>query len=358
MVEPARQFTATNSTGYRFGFNGKEKSDEIEGSGVDYDYGARIYDARAGKFLSVDPMNHKYPSETPYHFGGNNPINYADIGGADTIKFCNLSTIYPPLTSNLDGLVKAPGVTVTNKYLITPAKGKDVFLYIVVRQMVSANGTVSTPYHQETRFYPNNGFADNGVYDDDDGDLIAFRRICPADLATYLELKDPKEYGGLKLDIAFQHLSDKIQFVGRLTIAVLAAGESLEFSDPEEAVAFRDLSLQEQESGGHFLSRHGAQTSLSSQYKRAISGLTPDGELLEETDASRFLSHRKELDAVNAAKARYAKTGEKAFTMEMKQNIGEGYLEGGGKNSYKVTSKVRAVFDNNGKLKTLYPVLR
>jgi hypothetical protein len=39
---------------YSFGFNGMEKVDEITGvTGTDYDFGARNYDARAGRWLSV-----------------------------------------------------------------------------------------------------------------------------------------------------------------------------------------------------------------------------------------------------------------------------------------------------------------
>ena len=83
MLQPARQYTAANSTGYRFGFNGKEKSDEIEGSGVDYDYGFRIYDSRIGRFLSTDPLEDKYPYWTPYQFASNSPISGIDQDGLE-----------------------------------------------------------------------------------------------------------------------------------------------------------------------------------------------------------------------------------------------------------------------------------
>ena len=62
-----------NSAEYRFGFNGKEKDDEIKGEGVQYDYGFRIYDARIGRFLSTDPLFAGYPYYTPYQFAGNSP---------------------------------------------------------------------------------------------------------------------------------------------------------------------------------------------------------------------------------------------------------------------------------------------
>ena len=70
--------------GYRYGFNGKEKDDDFGGStSAVYDYGFRIYDSRIAKFLSVDPLTHKYPWYTPYQFAGNNPILFVDLDGLE-----------------------------------------------------------------------------------------------------------------------------------------------------------------------------------------------------------------------------------------------------------------------------------
>src|SRR5690606_25374295 len=55
-----------------------EKDDEIKGNGNSYDFGARIYDSRLVRWLSLDPLASKYPSESPYIFVGNNPIFYID----------------------------------------------------------------------------------------------------------------------------------------------------------------------------------------------------------------------------------------------------------------------------------------
>ena len=74
---------STNSGGYRYGFNGKEHEKEItEG---DYDFGARIYDGRIGRWLSVDPLYKKYPNFSPYVFVANNTLNAIDIKGKDII---------------------------------------------------------------------------------------------------------------------------------------------------------------------------------------------------------------------------------------------------------------------------------
>jgi len=73
-----------SSNSYRYGFNGKEKDDEIKGaSGTSYDYGFRIYDPRLGRFLSVDPLTKEYPWYTPYQFAGNTPIEAVDIDGLE-----------------------------------------------------------------------------------------------------------------------------------------------------------------------------------------------------------------------------------------------------------------------------------
>ncbi|MBI2730527.1 MAG: hypothetical protein HYX40_07235 [Sphingobacteriales bacterium] len=50
MTMPGRKYSQPNS-GYRYGFNGKEKDNEVAGT-TTYDYGFRIYSPGLGKFLS------------------------------------------------------------------------------------------------------------------------------------------------------------------------------------------------------------------------------------------------------------------------------------------------------------------
>ena len=68
---------------YPYGFNGMEKDDELKGSGNSYDFGARIYDPRIGRWLSIDPMQKKYPHLSPYNAFENSPIYFNDPTGND-----------------------------------------------------------------------------------------------------------------------------------------------------------------------------------------------------------------------------------------------------------------------------------
>jgi RHS repeat-associated protein len=66
---------------YRFGFNGQEKDNEMKGVGNSLDFGARMYDSRVGRWLSLDPLSKKFPSESNYIFAGNSPIVFIDQDG-------------------------------------------------------------------------------------------------------------------------------------------------------------------------------------------------------------------------------------------------------------------------------------
>ncbi len=76
--------TVSSSTGYRYGFNGKEldKNNEFGTANV-YDYGFRIYNPSIGRFLSVDPLSSNYHWYTPYQFAGNTPMQAIDLDGLE-----------------------------------------------------------------------------------------------------------------------------------------------------------------------------------------------------------------------------------------------------------------------------------
>lgn len=103
--EPGRIWTQTNKSSYRFNFNGKEHDDETYGPGNEYNYGARIYDPRIGRFFTVDPKSNKF-SWSPYSYSGNSPIAIIDDGEGpqDRVRaarqFLNKGYVYSNKTDN------------------------------------------------------------------------------------------------------------------------------------------------------------------------------------------------------------------------------------------------------------------
>lgn len=77
---------SSNSSMYRFGFNGQELDDEIKGEGNSLDFGARMYDPRIARWLSVDPKASHYPSFSTYIGMGGNPIKFIDSDGREIIN--------------------------------------------------------------------------------------------------------------------------------------------------------------------------------------------------------------------------------------------------------------------------------
>ncbi|MEM6737354.1 MAG: RHS repeat-associated core domain-containing protein, partial [Bacteroidota bacterium] len=71
------EYQRTASTLQRFKFQGKERVAEL---GLD-DFGARFYMPDLGRWMSPDPLAHKYMSFSLYNFVLNNPINAIDPDG-------------------------------------------------------------------------------------------------------------------------------------------------------------------------------------------------------------------------------------------------------------------------------------
>jgi RHS repeat-associated protein len=70
--------------GYRFGFQGQEKDDEVYGAaGTSYAFEYRMHDPRIGRFLSIDPLAAKYPYNSPYAFAENRVIDGNELEGLE-----------------------------------------------------------------------------------------------------------------------------------------------------------------------------------------------------------------------------------------------------------------------------------
>jgi RHS repeat-associated protein len=79
MLLPGRN---SSEEDYRYGFNGMEMDDEVhEVKGSSYDFGARLYNPRVGRWLSRDQLERNYPSVSSYNYCMNNPVILVDPDG-------------------------------------------------------------------------------------------------------------------------------------------------------------------------------------------------------------------------------------------------------------------------------------
>jgi RHS repeat-associated protein len=96
----------TVSGGYRYGFNGKEKTDEISGEGNSYDFGARMLDPKIGRWLSIDPMARKQPEQSPFKAFLNCPLVYIDPNGMDEFERIIIYNKKGQIIAQADKLIK------------------------------------------------------------------------------------------------------------------------------------------------------------------------------------------------------------------------------------------------------------
>jgi RHS repeat-associated protein len=233
---------------YRYGFNGKENDNEVKGAGNQLDFGARVYDSRLGKWLSVDPLTTKYPSLSPYQYALNNPTASVDPDGEDVIRFVTTHTYYSGRESSLDGGVGSIRGYVKTHYqvIIEPAKGPDKFFVDVVKTSVDVHGGFHKDPVQSTQFYPNGDgpggqgglFQGTGITESDgmlpwmkrnDEDFTSLAKLAPESLVKYLEKHNPENYGGLGLHQAGLQVGELVKgFVAAVTI--IESGLSLNLS--------------------------------------------------------------------------------------------------------------------------------
>ena len=72
-----------NSDGYRYGFQGQEMDNEIKGEGNSLNYTFRMHDPRIGRFFAVDPLELKFPHNSPYAFSENRVIDCIELEGGE-----------------------------------------------------------------------------------------------------------------------------------------------------------------------------------------------------------------------------------------------------------------------------------
>lgn len=104
-----------NDNQYRYGFEGMERDDEIKGTGNSYDFGARMYDARLGRWLTRDPKEKIYSHLSPYNYCANSPIVWVDKDG-NIIRDPKGNIVYVKLGDTQMEHAGAPGVKVATEW--------------------------------------------------------------------------------------------------------------------------------------------------------------------------------------------------------------------------------------------------
>jgi len=134
----------------------------------------------------------------------------------------------------------------------------------------------------------------------------------------------------------------------------------------ESLAGSRLSSLEQSIPGAHFQGRHGAQTTLSQQYNRAVNGIDPitgqaryrrDGSLVTP-NSTRFVSNRDQINAIERATGIYQRTGVKVFAeapIRFQSQAGEGYY--GRTGAYDTAFSVQVWFNRSGQPVTAFPIL-
>jgi len=112
MGMPGRKYAVGG--GYRYGFNGQEKSDEIDPNGNSMTAEYWQYDARLGRRWNIDPSVKEY--ESPYAAFANNPIWNIDPDGADTAKYLSNRQLVDALKIGTELVKSKVDAKIYNKY--------------------------------------------------------------------------------------------------------------------------------------------------------------------------------------------------------------------------------------------------
>lgn len=104
MIMPGRDSSYTD---YRYGFQGMEQDDNLKGKGNSISTEFRQYDPRVCRWLSVDPMEEKYPGLSTYVAFNNSPTNFVDPFGLEGEEA--VSEAYEELQGAVADLVRIQG---------------------------------------------------------------------------------------------------------------------------------------------------------------------------------------------------------------------------------------------------------
>ena len=199
---PGRKYSY--GTGYRYGFNGKENDNEIKREGNNIDFGARVMDARLGRWFAVDKSSK--PDASPYGYCLDSPTNFTDPDGNDEIHFyfvTQVRTVYnkPFYEAGINGssgkyhpgfYSQVPTGKVTASYVIIKKSGLDEFYH----HSVSFNKEENKAFDKTVRFFPGDPDSRSGLssesfffYTRDDRDFATLIKLTNgnSDLQKYFD---------------------------------------------------------------------------------------------------------------------------------------------------------------------------
>jgi len=245
---PGRNYS---SDSYRFGFNGMEKDDELYGSpGTSYDFGARMYDSRVGRFLSIDPKTVEYSENSPYSYAANNPIYYVDKQGKNPVVFVEF------VWEGGTALLALVGITAVG--------------LIVKDAMFGAHTSWSTPLFA-SRYKDNPGFKDQQRRERMYGDFARIRDIAFAE-SVRRNLPNPGPDGSDPN--GYEKISRTIGKVGAITLGLTEVLQNMRNIAIEEKGALEDNLADKQ---SYIKAKEGTSMAPGDQAKfNAIQALIPD----------------------------------------------------------------------------------
>jgi RHS repeat-associated protein len=82
MLKPGRH----GGESYRYNFQGQESDDEVKGKGNSVNYKYRMHDPRLGRFFATDPLESKYPHNSPFAFSENMVIHMIELEGLESAR--------------------------------------------------------------------------------------------------------------------------------------------------------------------------------------------------------------------------------------------------------------------------------
>ena len=94
---------------HRYGFQGQERDDEIEGDGNSINFKYRMHDPRVARFFSIDPLYKDYPYNSPYAFSMNRVVDMIELEGLEnhpSASYAYSPTVNGALYAFLDGMRK------------------------------------------------------------------------------------------------------------------------------------------------------------------------------------------------------------------------------------------------------------